>query len=313
MSMKRYCLVALWLWTGLTTLGVRANTYPLTEADAVVGELTLASTLYEDTLLDIAKVYGQGYWDMKLANPGIDTWIPGEGTELWVPGQFVLPDAPREGIVINVPEMRLYHYPKARPGEPRIVNTYPISIGRQDWRTPYGRTKVVAKAKQPSWYPPESIREEHAARGEPLPRVVLAGPDNPLGDYALRLGISGYLLHGTNKPGGLGMRVTHGCIRLYPKDIDRLFHDTRVGTAVHIVNQPLKLGWLNGVLYVESHPPLEEHREEFADHFTDVVERVIALTADTGVKVDWQALRRAVDAPDGMPRAIGYRERLGAY
>lgn len=278
--------------------------------DSVVGELELTSTIHEDTLLDIAQVYGQGYWDMRLANPGVDTWIPGADTEIWVPGQYVLPATEKEGIVINVPEMRLYFYPKAKPGEPRVVMTYPISIGRQDWRTPYGLTKIVAKAKDPTWYPPESIRKEHAERGDPLPGAVPPGPDNPLGDYALRLGLSGYLIHGTNKPGGLGMRVTHGCIRLYPRDIEFLFHNVRVGTPVRIVNQPVKLGLLNGVMYVEAHPPLEEHRDQFADHFTQVVERVIALTERYPQEVDWQALRKVVTSPDGVPRRISARSRI---
>jgi L,D-transpeptidase ErfK/SrfK len=297
-----------WVSTSLLLAApvVQAELFALPQSeDTVVGQLELTSTIHEDTLLDIAQVYGQGYWDMRLANPGVDTWIPGAGQEIWVPGQYILPDAQRDGIVINVPEMRLYFYPRAKAGEPRVVMTFPISIGRQDWRTPYGLTKIVTKTKNPAWYPPDSIRKEHAERGDALPAVVPAGPDNPLGDYALRLAKRGYLIHGTNKPGGLGMRVTHGCIRLYPKDIDYLFHNVSVGTPVRLVNQPVKLGLLHGQLYVEAHPPLEEHREEFADLFTQVVEQVIALTERYPQQVDWQALRKAVTNPDGVPRRIG--------
>ncbi|MGH8509379.1 MAG: L,D-transpeptidase family protein [Gammaproteobacteria bacterium] len=283
---------------------VLADTYRLPPGmDSVVGALGVTSTEYEDTLIDIARAYDQGYDEMKLANPTIDPWLPGADTEIVIPSQFILPDAPREGIVINVPEMRLYYFPRPQAGEPRVVVTYPVSVGRQDWKTPHGITQVVAKTVNPAWYPPESIRREHAADGDPLPKMVPPGPDNPLGQYALRLGREGYLIHGTDKPYGIGMRVTHGCLRLYPRDIERLFSEVRVGTKVRIVNQPFKLGWLHGALYLESHPPLDEDAQASGDGFTQLAGRV--SHAANGREVDWDQLEKAASDRRGIPVPIG--------
>jgi len=282
---------------------VFADTYRLPHGlDSVVGALGVTSTEYQDTLVDIARAYDQGYNEIKLANPKVDPWLPGADTEVVIPSQFILPDAPREGIVINVPEMRLYYFPQPQAGEPRVVVTYPVSVGRQDWNTPHGLTQVVAKTVNPAWYPPESIRREHAADGDPLPKVVPPGPDNPLGQYALRLGRDGYLIHGTDKPYGIGMRVTHGCLRLYPRDIERLFSAVRVGTKVRIVNQPFKLGWLNGSLYLETHPPLDEDAQASEDGFTHLVSRV--SNAANGQQVDWDQLEKAASDRHGIPVPI---------
>lgn len=272
--------------------------------DTVVGSLGVTTSEYEDTLLDIGLAYDQGYQEMRLANPKVDPWIPGADTEVIIPSQYILPQAPREGIVINVAEMRLYYYPKAKPGEPRVVITNPVSVGRQDWKTPQGVTHIVAKTLNPAWYPPASIRKEHAADGNPLPKMVAPGPDNPLGRYALRLGHDGYLIHGTNKPFGIGMRVTHGCLRLYPKDIERLFGEVRVGTPVRIVNQPFKIGWLSGGLYLETHPPLDEDTAAFHDSFAQVVGLVTQASRDAQHTVDWDALQQAVSDRKGIPVLI---------
>jgi L,D-transpeptidase ErfK/SrfK len=280
---------------------VFADTYRLPKGlDNVVGALGVTSTEYQDTLVDIARAYDQGYNEIKLANPKVDPWLPGADTEVVIPSQFILPDAPREGIIINVPEMRRYYFPQPHAGERRVVVTYPVSVGRQDWNTPHGLTQVVAKTVNPAWYPPESIRREHAADGDPLPKMVPPGPDNPLGQYALRLGRNGYLIHGTDKPYGIGMRVTHGCLRLYPRDIERLFSEVRVGTKVRIVNQPFKLGWLNGALYLESHPPLDEDAQ---DGFTHLAGRV--SNAANGQQVDWDQLEKAASDRHGIPVPIG--------
>lgn len=282
-----------------------ADTYFLpSNGDNVIGALGLVEAAHEDTISDLAYVYDQGYQEMRLANPSVDPWLPKEGTEVVIPSFYILPEAPREGIVINIPEMRLYYFPKPKAGEFPMVVTYPISIGRQDWTTPLGLSKVVSKKKDPTWRPPASIRQEHAAEGDILPEVVLPGPDNPLGQYALYLSRNGYLIHGTDKPYGIGMRVTHGCIRLYPKDIEQLFARASVGTPVHMVNQPFKIGRLNGVLYLEVHPYLEEHANAFADSFTQVNGQITKMTQRAPVEVDWDQIQKVVAERTGIPTAI---------
>ncbi len=185
------------------------------DGNDVVGALTVVSARADDTLLDIARRHGLGYEDIVRANPGVDTWLPGEGTEVLLPTRFVLPPGSRQGVVLNLAEYRMYYFPEPKDGEPAMVMTYPMSIGRMDWETPLGLASVVSKVKNPTWYPPESVRAEHAADGDPLPRIVPPGPKNPLGKFAMRLSIPGYLLHCTNRTAGVGMRVTHGCLRMF--------------------------------------------------------------------------------------------------
>lgn len=290
--------------TGSGHAELAARTFHFDDGD-LIGELVLASSLKADTLSDLARAYDQGYLDMRLANSQIDPWLPGEETEIIVPSLYILPDAPHRGIVVNVPEMRLYFFPEVSGKERRTVATHPISIGRQDWTTPHGVTKIVAKAKDPNWYPPESIREEHAANGDPLPRIVPAGPDNPLGAFALRLALPGYLIHGTNRPYGIGMRVTHGCIRMYPKDVERVFRTVAIGTEVRIVNQPYKVGVAHNKIYLEVHPHLAEDRDIFRDQFSHVVELVVAKTAGRDVQLDWRELQNAILEKNGIPRVVG--------
>lgn len=302
----RFRLVTLLVTLGIPLAfctGAHARTYPV-RAD-VVGEIVLTTTVRMDTIADIARAYSQGYREMRMANPTVDPWLTGEDTEVLIPSQYVLPNSPREGVVINVPEMRIYHYPRVKKGEPPAVATYPISIGRQDWSTPHGATRVIAKVKDPSWTPPESIRREHAAEGDILPAVVPPGAENPLGAYALRLGLPGYLIHGTDKPYGIGMRVTHGCMRLYPQDIERIFHTVAVGTTVRLVNEPFKVGSANGRLYLEVHPYLEEDGEKFEDSFTYVVNLIAKKVGLQEVRLDWQVVRAAIYQADGIPHDIG--------
>jgi L,D-transpeptidase ErfK/SrfK len=271
----------------------------------LVGELVLGSSLRADTLSDLARAYDQGYLEMRWANPKIDPWLPGEETEILIPSYYILPEAPQQGIVVNVPEMRLYYYMPGNDNEPPRVATHPISIGRQQWTTPHGATKIVQKVKDPNWYPPESIREEHAAEGDPLPEVVPAGPDNPLGAYKMRLGLPGYLIHGTNKPYGIGMRVTHGCVRMYPKDVEQIFNSVKVGTSVHIVNQPYKVGIARDQIYLEVHPHLVEDRDIFRDQFSYVVELIAAKSSGYEVQLNWTALQGVIRDKSGVPTSVG--------
>jgi L,D-transpeptidase ErfK/SrfK len=295
-------VAALSAWTPLF-----AATFELPPPDeAVVGETRKTTARYEDTLIDIARLHSLGYNEIRHANPGVDPWLPGEGTEVILPTHFVLPNAPRQGILINIAEMRLYYYPKVSAGERPQVVTYPVSIGRGEWETPLGTTHITAKVKDPTWYPPESVRKEHAADGDPLPKAVPPGPDNPLGRYALRLGLASYLIHGTNKPFGIGMQVTHGCMRLYPEDIKPLFKAVPVGTPVRIVNQPYKAGWHGGDLYLEVHaPPAGGTHTDPGQNLTPVVAQVIAATQGReGYEVDWNKVQDIVKAQAGIPIAV---------
>lgn len=296
--------VALALWGGSTQVQAEAYTVGPRDGD-LIGGLSLTTTVYEDTLSDLARTYRQGYNEMQLANPGVDPWIPGEGTEVVVPSLYILPQAPRDGIVVNVPEMRLYHFTRAgRDGAQRIM-TFPISIGRQEWVTPKGRTTVVGKVKDPAWHPPASIRKEHAEMGDPLPMVVPPGPNNPLGSRALRLGLTGYLIHGTDKPYGIGMRVTHGCIRMYPNDAETIYDITSVGTPVHIINQPYKVGLAHGQVYLEVHPHLDEDKAMFEDQYSHVVKLILARVQGHEAQLVWEDIRRAIEARTGVPQVIG--------
>jgi L,D-transpeptidase ErfK/SrfK len=351
----------------------------------LIGDIQYVTARQQDSLHDIACRYNIGVEEIFMANDpaNIDHWSPGEGTRVLVPQRFILPGAPRAGIVVNIPEMRLYFYPvkyativkksapKAKSGKgksgakakavpPRApesvtevgepiskaveVITYPISMGRMDWRTPVGKTRIAQKVKDPTWTPPESIRREHAAKGDILPAVVPAGPDNPLGAFAMKLGVPGYLIHGTEqnyKSFGIGMRVTHGCMRMYNEDVARLFPLVSVGTPVYLVNQPVKLGWQGGRLYMELSQPLDEDvgippekdeedmtqaelaREEAKTPEQRAAERkgknarrsayleklamnlIQKENAKRPILLDREALRQAIEQPTGLPVEIG--------
>jgi L,D-transpeptidase ErfK/SrfK len=260
----------------------------------------------EDTLIDIGRQYDVGYDEILNANPGVDAWMPQNGSTVVLPHLYLLPDAPRQGIVINTAEMRLYYYPKAAAGKTPTVETYPISIGRSDWNTPLAATKVTRKVAGPTWYPTASVKKEHLQNGDPLPSVVPAGPDNPLGKYAIYLGIPAYLIHGTNNEYGIGMQVTHGCMRMYAPDIERLYETVPVGTSVRIVNQPYKVGWKEGVLYVEVHPWLEGTPAEHLNDTTLLNQLVkLHLREYLDYPVDWQAVEQARIEANGIPVAVG--------
>lgn len=264
----------------------------------VIGDVVTVTAGYEDTLLDIARRHGLGYHDVVRANPDVNVWLPGEGTEIILPTRYVLPSGPREGLVLNLAEYRMYYYPKPRQGEPAYVMTYPISIGRMDWETPLGLTSVVAKVVNPSWYPPASVHQERRDEGRPaLPRVVPPGPDNPLGSRAMRLGLPGYLIHGTNRPAGVGMRVTHGCIRMFPEDIEFLFDKVSVDTRVRILNEPVKVGWNGDELVMEVHPVLDEKPEVTVDEPGG--EETVAAEAEAESGAD-----NANDADDAIDEGV---------
>ncbi len=281
----------------------RATVYTLSSPDAtVVGEDQTVETVYEDTLYDLARKYSLGSEELIRVNPGVDPWLPGAGRKLVVPGRHILPPGPREGIVVNLPEHRLYYYPKPKRGAPIEVITYPVSIGKMDWRTPLGTTRVTGKQKNPTWYPPESVRKEHAAAGDPLPASVPSGPDNPLGLFAMRLaaGNGTYLIHGTNNPIAVGLAVTHGCIRMYPDDVAALFPLIAVGTQVRLINQPVKVAWVDGELLLEAHPPVDAQGQSFEPDIDQFAEMLRAAVGDTTVAIHWDYAREVLQKADGV-------------
>jgi len=292
----------------LTASGMLASAVPAGAAsdgnlrEDLIGARQTHTLAEGETLLDLARRYDLGFIELRAANPHLDAWVPPVGAPVVLPTWHVLPDAPRKGIVINLAELRLYYFPQ--PGG--VPATYPIGIGREGWETPKGQTRVVRKRRDPSWIPPPSIRAEKPD----LPAVVPPGPDNPLGRFALDLGFDKYLLHGTNKPNGVGRRVSHGCIRLYPEDIAQLFEAVPVGTPVTIVNQELKFGWSGGVLYMEMHPNLEQAVEvEAHGTFTpmpppDIRAALERAIGDSAVSLDWQSIDRAVRERSGLPVRI---------
>jgi L,D-transpeptidase ErfK/SrfK len=284
-----------------------AATYPLPAAqDSVVGELQYVATGNEDTLLDLGRKYGVGYEEIVAANPGVDPWVPGEGRRILIPTRYILPDAPRVGIVVNVSEHRIYYFPKPKLGEAATVQTYPVSIGKMDWKTPLGLTRIASKIMNPTWYPPKSVREEHAARGDYLPVSIPPGKDNPLGEFAMRLalGNGSYLIHGTNKPTAIGMDVTHGCIRMFPEDIEYFFKEVPVGTPVFIVDQPYKMGWSGDELYMEVHTPLEGGAINWDQGLTNVTRMFVAATEQRPARLDWRHAEQVFQNNLGVPAQV---------
>jgi L,D-transpeptidase ErfK/SrfK len=291
-----------------------ATTYTLTKADdTVVGQDQTVVTVYEDTLYALAAKYSLGSEEIIRVNPGVDPWIPGAGKQIIVPGRHILPPGPREGIIVNLPEHRLYYYPKPKKrGAPIEVITYPVSIGKMDWRTPLGSTRVIQKQKDPTWFPPDSVRKEHAEAGDPLPVKVGPGPDNPLGAYAMRLaaGNGTYLIHGTNNPIAVGLAVTHGCIRMYPDDVAALFPLIPVGTTVRLINEPVKVAWIDGELLLEAHPPVDAQGQSFEPEIDEFSELLKAAVGDTTVAIHWDYAREVLQKANGVIATVGLEAEL---
>ncbi|HLK70479.1 MAG TPA: L,D-transpeptidase family protein [Steroidobacteraceae bacterium] len=273
----------------------------------MVGAVQVTTARKQDTLLDIARRFNVGYNEIVNANPGVDIWIPGAGRRVVVPTQFILPAAPREGIVIDVAALRLFYFPRHKPGEPQIVYTYPIGIGKAGWKTPEGVTHVTARVKDPVWHPSLALREDHFKdNGERLPPVVKAGPDNPLGKFEFKLGWPSYLIHGTNLPYGVGLRSSHGCVRLYPEDIEKLYQMVSIGTPVRVVNQPYLLGWHDRELYLQVYPPLQDDHRDWKRAQQRLLTAMLTPRlrhdlAAQGTKINWQSVTAIASAPRDIP------------
>ncbi|HZJ91817.1 MAG TPA: L,D-transpeptidase family protein [Thiopseudomonas sp.] len=275
---------------------------PLPSAgDDVVGEIQVIEARYEDTFADLGKTHDLGYIEMVAANPGIDAWLPGEGAQITLPQRYILPPGSREGVVINLAEYRLYYYPEDKS----VVYTYPLGIGREGWDSPISNTSITVKTPNPGWTPPQSILREHAEAGDPLPAYVPPGPDNPLGPYKLTLGLPGYLIHGSNKKFGIGMRVSHGCFRMLNHNVLELADLVPVGAKVRIINEPYKFGFAQGELYLEAHEPLNDEGEtSIVDKHAAVVNEMLKRDDLQGLQIDWERVRDVIAAGEGIPTVI---------
>lgn len=312
-AVRQTCLLMLCCWA----LPVLAATYPLPRPGQpqVVGQDVHIKSHYKDTLYDLAEKYGVGSEEMVEANPHVDPWLPGEGTDILIPGRQILPPGPRRGIIVNIPEHRLYYFPPPGKHRRRVVITYPVSIGSMDWKTPIGLAHIIQKIRHPTWHPPVSIRKEHRKEGDPLPLAVPPGPRNPLGAYAMRLDIKpgDYLIHGTNNPIAVGMPVTHGCIRLYPRDIAQLFARVPVGTEVRLMNDPVKVAVDGDQVLLEAHPPVDSEGQTQKPDVA-VLEPLLhrALRGATAT-IDWDTARDALKVANGVLVTVGFKtERQAA-
>jgi L,D-transpeptidase ErfK/SrfK len=288
---------------------IATERFELAPGQDVVGTVQLVKASKDDTLTDIARRFNVGYEEIVRANPKVDPWLPGAGTDIVVPAQFILPDAPRAGLVINIPAMRIFYYPPAKKGERQVVFMHPIGIGKVGWRTPEGVTKVVRRQKDPTWRVPLSVRKEHHENGEELEPVIGPGPDNPLGKYAFYLQWPSYLIHGTNKPAGVGLRSSHGCIRLYPEDIEQFFNMVPLGTQVRVVNQPFLFGWRDGQLYMQPYDVLEDDTRDWAKAQKRLLTQSFAARLQQQLQqhheqVDWNLVSTLSRSPRGIPVPI---------
>lgn len=279
---------------------LRAATFTL-ESD-VVGEITHYTVKEKDNLYEIARRHDIGIVELLSANPGIDPWMPEVGTKLTITSTHVLPPGPRKGIVVNLSELRLFYFV-----DDRTVMTFPIGIGRDGWETPIGTTKIVLKRKNPAWIPPTSIREENPD----LLEIVPAGPDNPLGAYALNIDWPGYVIHGTNRPYGIGKRSSHGCIRLYPEDIEALFKVADIGTKVTIIDTPYKLGWRGKDLFLEITPTQQQsdaiakYRRPFPVSVPELYDAILEAAGDA--EINWYEVEKTIERRDGVPTIINHQ------
>ena len=278
---------------------IERNDFSTAKGDDVVGRLAVVRLEKGDTLPDLARHFSLGIDAVSAANPGVDVWVPAAGERVLLPLRFILPDAPRKGIVINLAAMRLFQF--RGEGNSTAVSTYPLGIGTIERPSPVGEMHVTRKMTRPTWHVPASIAEDHRKKGDPLPSKVLPGPENPLGEHALYLSKPTYLIHGTNKPASIGLRATNGCIRLYPEDVKKLYDTTPVKTPVRIVNQPYLLGQSNGMLYMEVHGRPEDLDTAELDKF---FMKLRSIERETGRQADRAKIKKALAEARGIPVPI---------
>ena len=278
---------------------IERNEFSVAKGDDVIGRLRLIRLEKGDTLPDIARHFSLGLNGVSATNPGVDIWVPKAGERIILPLNFILPDAPRKGIVINLAAMRLFQF--KGNSESLAVLTYPVGVGTEERPSPRGLMRVERKVSRPTWHVPASIARDHLKKGDPLPAAVLPGPQNPLGEYALYLSAPTYLIHGTNKPASIGLRATNGCIRLYPESVKKLYENTKVKTAVNIVNQPYLIGVSNGMAYLEVHASTEELDIAELDR---IYKRLRIIEKESGRALDWSKIKKVLAEARGVPVPI---------
>jgi L,D-transpeptidase ErfK/SrfK len=286
----------------------RATVFTLpADGGSLIGQNATIESVASDTLLGIARKYSVGYWEIQEANPHVDMWLPGQGTTVVIPGRFIVPPVPHVGIVVNLPQHRLFYFPRRSRYDQPIVITYPVSPGEKGWATPVGHTKIIRKVPHPVWIPTPSILKAHAEEGDPIPHVYPAGPDNPMGEWALETSLSGgeIYIHGTNNPMAIGMAVTHGCVRLYPEDIAALFPVVPVGTPVNIVNDPVLATLEGGKLYLEVHPPTDSDHTPVTPDYSRISQIIDQAIGSHEVAIDWNKVRQVATVSNGIPELIG--------
>jgi len=278
---------------------VERNEFSAAKGDDVIGRLRSMRLEKGDTLPDIARHFSLGLNGVSATNPGVDIWVPEAGKRIMLPMSFILPDAPRKGIVINLAAMRLFQF--KGNGESLAVLTFPVGVGTEERPSPQGLMRVERKVSRPTWHVPASIAKAHLKKGDPLPATVLPGPQNPLGECALYLSAQSYLIHGTNKPASIGLRATNGCFRLYPEDIKKLYENTAVKTPVNIVNQPYLLGQSNGVVYLEVHASTEDLDVAELDK---IYAKLRTIEKESGRTLDWNNVKKVLAEARGIPVPI---------
>ena len=296
-------LIVVIFWVFMTSIfNAQATVLQLpTNGDTIVGRFQHATLSASDTFVDIARLYNIGYNELVAANPNVDPWLPSEGAQVVIPSQYVLPNVPWVGIVVNIAEMRMYYFPEANDGETPLVYTFPIGIGRDNWETPLGNFKVVEKMDNPIWTAPQSVLDEAKREGREIAAVVPPGPDNPLGDHALMLDAPGYLIHGTNKPLTIGRRVSHGCMRMYPEDVEQLIRRVPRGVPVKIIDEPTKVGRKDNVLYVEIHPPLKKVKNGEMELRTNTVALIEEFAGNDLTHETWKRVFNVASQLSGVP------------
>lgn len=276
-----------------------ANVYDFDNSIQSFGHNQSLKAVYEDTLVDLARQYNLGFNEIIRANPNVDKWLPGEGTIIKIPTQHIIPKGfSKKGITINLSEFRGYLI------KDNQLITFPVGLGRMDWKTPLGISTIDLKLEKPAWYPPKSVRDEYKNQGKFLPAEVLPGPDNPLGELAMRISIpGGYFIHGTNRPDGVGMEISHGCIRLFPEDIDYIFQLTDIGTEVILLDQPIKIARMQNDIYLQVHPSYSEEYDYSLEKLRIQIELLIN-NQDGLIQINWDSVENLLKAQNGLATKV---------